>query len=648
MNSGWTFKKAGPGDRARESQVEKFFNSDAVANRANAIVREGIQNSLDAAPDDAVVRVSITIGVWSEAEAAERLATYAKGLDEHLSVEAIQRKIIDIPKPREQFRYLVFEDFGTSGLLGNSSQWWPDEHGLPNPFFNYFRAEGISDKTDGSRGRHGVGRLVFMFASRVRSMFGLTYRGEKSEAEELLMGTSVLRNHWLNQNPYLPDGWYGMPDEAVAGLILPISDQKFIAKFKNDFSVSRQDQKGLTVVVPWLSEDVTVDEVTKAVLAGYFHPILRGKLVVDIIDEAGLKKVIDKVTIDAIAESQSAALVAQMKPIIAMAKASLAVESRITLPAPSGQNAPRWDSVGIPEEISQAIHDKLEAGELVALCASMQVRPKGSPVVDCRFDIFLQRDSSVADGQVQFIREGIIITDVRPRRTSGIRALVVIDDGPLATFLGDSENPSHTQWQKDLVKDKYVYAPAHIEYVVQSVPSILSIISGQQKKPDTSLLVDLFSIPADEETGQRIKQDKQREKSGDRTEPQVIDISRTQRRFIIDKRAGGFVVRKGDAGAEKPQFLSIKVAYGVRRGNPFSKYNPADFQLSDSMCKLSGSRLIGSGDNWLLVEINDNNFEIVVEGFDTDHRDLHIDVKVKVGEIQADQNAGEVTNAATP
>jgi len=50
MSISWTFKEAGPGDRARESQVEKFFNSDAVANRANAIVREGIQNSLDAAP----------------------------------------------------------------------------------------------------------------------------------------------------------------------------------------------------------------------------------------------------------------------------------------------------------------------------------------------------------------------------------------------------------------------------------------------------------------------------------------------------------------------------------------------------------------------------------------------------------------------
>src|SRR5439155_24330506 len=117
------------------------------------------------------------------------------------------------PTPGESFRYLVFEDFGTSGLTGDPAQWWPDEHGEPNPFFNYFRAEGISDKHDGARGRHGVGRLVFMFASRVRSIFGLTRRKNGAGSEELLMGTTVLRNHWFGQKPYLPDGWFGVRDD---------------------------------------------------------------------------------------------------------------------------------------------------------------------------------------------------------------------------------------------------------------------------------------------------------------------------------------------------------------------------------------------------------------------------------------------------
>src|SRR6202021_1299624 len=132
-----------------------------------------------------------------------------------------------------------------------------------------------------------------------------------------------------------------------------------------------------------------------------------------------------------------------------------------------------------PEDIRDQIHAKLEAGELIALRVPMQCRPKGKPAQDCQFDVFLQRDSSVSDGQIIFIREGIIITDVRPRRTSGIRALVVVDEGPLASFLGDSENPSHTRWEGETVKEKYTYAGRHIEYVVQSVPQTLDMESEQ-------------------------------------------------------------------------------------------------------------------------------------------------------------------------
>ena len=190
MSISWNFNEARPGDRARESQVEKFFNSDAVGDRSNAIVREGIQNSLDAASNGGAVRVRIGVGAWSVSEKSERLVSYTKGFWEHFDVDTVRHKIADAPGKTDMFRYLVFEDFGTAGLLGEPTQWWPKENGGPNPFFNFFRAEGISDKTQDTRGRHGVGRLVFMFASRIRAIFALTRR---SDGRDLLMGTAVLR-----------------------------------------------------------------------------------------------------------------------------------------------------------------------------------------------------------------------------------------------------------------------------------------------------------------------------------------------------------------------------------------------------------------------------------------------------------------------
>ena len=131
----WSFTPFRPGDRARESQVEKFFNSDAT-DRVKSVVREGIQNSLDAAVVDSAVNVRICIGKASAAS----VANYVGNLFDHLDAEGVRKKLSEIPEPGETVSFLTFEDFNTSGLLGD-------------PFFNFFRGEGVSNKAGAQRGR---------------------------------------------------------------------------------------------------------------------------------------------------------------------------------------------------------------------------------------------------------------------------------------------------------------------------------------------------------------------------------------------------------------------------------------------------------------------------------------------------------------
>ena len=57
----------------------------------------------------------------------------------------------------EPCAFLAFEDFGTTGLTGDRSQYQPIE-GQTNAFFNFFRAEGKTDKGGDDRGRWGVGQ----------------------------------------------------------------------------------------------------------------------------------------------------------------------------------------------------------------------------------------------------------------------------------------------------------------------------------------------------------------------------------------------------------------------------------------------------------------------------------------------------------
>lgn len=624
MTIAWYFNEARPGDRARESQVEKFFNSDAVANRANAIVREGIQNSLDAAPDWALVLVRIGFGLWPKQQVTRRLPTFTPGFDAHF--EAVIDKIADPPTDGDEFRYLVFEDFNTSGLLGDPAQWWLHE-GRSNPFFNFFRAEGISDKEHGNRGRHGVGKFVFAAASRTRTVFGLTQR---EDGRQLLMGTTVLRNHWVNQKPYLPDGWFGIHSAEVDGLILPVEeDTPFIEDFKSDFGVTRADENGLSIMVPWLDTEVTPTSVVEAVIRGYFYPIMRSSLIVDVIDESGHATTINAATIRAVAASYGNGLAAEMRPVLDLAEASLARVDPLLFNYPSGDYSPKWTLDCIPEDARRRFQSGLESGEMLAIRALMVIRPKNGQAAEGSFKIFLHRDKNADDGQIIFIREGIIVTDARPRRTPGIRGLVVIDEGPLATFLGDSENPSHTQWQKELVKDRYTYAVACLDYVVQSVPSILRLISDEQKKPDPSLLIDLFSLRSDSDVGPKDTEKKPETNKGNDIVPPPNLPTPKPKPFVIQHVDGGFAIRRGSRDTECPGAIEVKVAYDVRRGNPLKKYDPADFELDKGTVRtqVTGATIISRGDNILTTRIDDDNFEIRVTGFDT-NRDLHIRARV--------------------
>lgn len=634
----WYFTQARPGDRARESQVEKFFRSDAVANRAEAIVREGIQNSLDAAEDDRHVHVRLVLGEWTPAETAKKWLRYGNGLAEHVTAPGTGHQLPDPPRLDEQLRYLVFEDFGTTGLRGDPAQWWPED-GQSNPFFNYFRAEGISDKVANARGRHGVGRLVFMFASRVRAMFGLTRRMEQGTAGTLLMGTSVLRNHWLHDTPYLPDGLFGVRDAQQDQLVLPVGDPATIAAFARDFRLERREETGLSIVVPWLDHEITREAILEAVLGGYFYPILQDRLSVDVVAADGHADLITASSIDAVLATQPVTIRDQLEPLVKLARTAQSPAAPIELTPPPPMNAQTWTDASISDLAQESIRNKLEQGQPVSLRVPVSIRPKSAVGPrESAFHIHMQRVSKAGEDRVLFIREGIVISDVRPRRAAGIRALVVIEAGPLAAFLGDAENPSHTQWQKDTVKPLYVHAPALLKYVINSVAEVLAILSRQQSEPDTSLLIDLFSLHTD--AGRVRPRTTPGSRAGNREPPEVREIPTRPKRYRVSKRADGFVIQPGEPGTLPPPELMIRVAYGVRRGSPFTKYDPADFRLDsrDIHCTLRGCTELERRENRLRVRIEQPDFEIAVGGFDTRHRDLYVDAR-PVGEMAASNDA---------
>src|SRR5947209_7743618 len=80
----WYFKKLRPGDTTREPIQGEFFSTEAISDNAEALVREGIQNSLDARRGSEPVIVRIRVSGAEHASAPRAVAEFLDGAWPHL------------------------------------------------------------------------------------------------------------------------------------------------------------------------------------------------------------------------------------------------------------------------------------------------------------------------------------------------------------------------------------------------------------------------------------------------------------------------------------------------------------------------------------------------------------------------------------
>ena len=269
----WYFRKPSQGETTRDPIVGEFFSTDAISGAAEALVREGIQNALDAGVGGPV-RVRILLANADHALPSARASSWFTGAWPH--IEATGNGLRDTPSQNDPCQFLVFEDFGTTGLRGDVQQAF-DEPGNRNSFFYFFRAEGRTGKSEGDRGRWGVGKHVFPRSSRINTVFGLTVRSDDNR--RMLMGHTVLKSHKIGADHWSPDGHFGRRPSA---LVLPTETPEILDKFALDFQVTRTTEPGLSLVVPFLDDEFTYPDLVRAVVDGYFFPILRGQVIVSV------------------------------------------------------------------------------------------------------------------------------------------------------------------------------------------------------------------------------------------------------------------------------------------------------------------------------------------------------------------------------
>lgn len=407
---------------------------------------------------------------------------------------------------------MIIEDFQTVGLDGSVCE--NDDPNTDSPlghnFYWFWRNIGRSGKIGPERGKWGLGKTVFPASSVINTFWGLTNRYDDNK--NYLMGLSVLKTHHLQSEPTVkryPYGYYGIFEKEDEYFATPIEDKNFIENFRKSFNLKRSEytSSGLSVVVPFPRKDINSKAIIRSVLRQYFHPIISGKLIVEVVDEDNNigKKIDNKTIFELLREidfpQEYCISSTQLNKLFDLCSWSLqrTVENFIKLNEPPIDGSIMWRKDWFIEAIYKILESKIEEfddGKRIAFKVPVKINNEDTKPLICWFDVFLEKDELLNEADSHFVRDGITITGVRKPKNKFVRAIVVIEDENLVKLLGDAENPAHTEWQKNSshFRDKYIDGDKVISFIEKSIDNLCSLIIRKREDVDRYSLNDIFYV----------------------------------------------------------------------------------------------------------------------------------------------------------
>ncbi len=462
------------------------------------------------------------------------------------------------------------------------------------------------------------------------------------------MGQCILRIHNREDKKkdcgYRPYGMYGNYNSSDS-FASPIEKEKELSVFENLFRLERKKNSGLSVIIPFYAEEITIDHLAYSVIEQYFYPILEGKLEVEIgeednkiiLDRNSIEQSLNKLNFSKLADETERKIRTKESLLHLFEFAKWAIRLKeadfFKLNKPETDYKPRWSkSLFENEKELNALRDKFDRNERVAFKVPLKYYPVDGKAKLCWYDAFLEKDTSLVKAENHFVRDGITITGINSVEKGLVRGIVVIHDTDLARMLGDSENPAHTEWQPESrnFKDKYVHGKEALTFIKNTLKALHEKLQRPIDGIQKDLLLDFFSIPV-ETIEEDTKQKQSRKKSSgndDTEEPDIPTVIAKKRPILIEQISSGLKIYKNPDAKNVPESLRLKLGYDVPRGNPIKSYQDLDFDVSKSPIKIvqKGVTFTKKEKNELEFEIDkQNDFEILLTGFD-ENRDLFLKI----------------------
>jgi hypothetical protein len=602
--TGWFFKKIEKGIPERDPRETEFFR---VTSPGEVVVREFIQNSLDARTNQGMLKVKISF------HSLRRKDTRAF-LDESLKSHLNACNLLDGREYPENIPCLVLEDFNTTGLDG---PYEPDAR--RGNFYNFWWREGISEKRGQRAGRWGLGKTTFHIVSKIRTLWGLTVR---DDGKILLMGKALLKTHSLNNERYHYFGYFSQDN------FMPVEDDFILTKFRENFRIGRNNtETGFSVVIPLPVDEINFESIMKGVIQHYYYPVLAGILSVEIHDninhkqeELNSENLIEKASGINWSDTEWEGI--DIRKILQFIKDSLGIQP-IRLQIQESEN-PHITQESFGGQI-ETIKENFLGGVSLRFEVPVTIRKTDRTEQESSVSILLKRFPEFRKPFEAYIRSGILVSEIKMLGNRPVAGLLIAEEPAICEFLGDCETPAHTNWNErtESFAGNYIHAARILRFIKKSMLQIISLLDEPPRERQVDFLKDIFFVPVGPE---------EREEKEESTRPPIIpeDMERKPAKFNIEKIEGGFKVTLNPERTDLsfPFQATVKIAYDTRRGNPFKAYDRFDFDVASGSITTEphDCNVIEKKDNILKVEITGRNFELRVTGFDP-KRDLVIDIK---------------------
>ena len=574
----WKFYKYEDDEIERNSSSGKHFNDAKIA---SSLIRELVQNSLDAAKDDGLVNIKIRCIELD----LNQCMRYVKKLRPHYTASYKESMPLG---DNGKIPFLIVEDFNTTGLT-------------PSKEKDFLFKDNTRNDDSSSGGSHGIGKVVFYMASNIKTFFAYSFSEDNTET---FAGTCDFISHKIGGEHFKEDGKLTLSTKK---------DHSFI----DALFTRTKGEHGLSIAIPIPNDNLDTNILKAAIEEECYYPIIRKKLTIDIDGH----RIDGNYILDLKGEKQQ--LISRY-----MTNPETTVSIEIGKQYASGTLK---DTVLTADE-EQQITAKLKEDHYVVIEFKFLIHLKKTGEWKEASILFLLSEKKEKNrGGFDFWRENILIKGHSKQNSSNYIAIVLIDhhSKELGNLLRKLENPSHTKWEyqssSNEIKTQYSYINKLVPFITQLPHKVINQIHISNFNVDSDFFSDFFP---DTTAGSKGSSRGKKPSGG-----QIPIGLEHNHNVSFREKNNGFILSLSDEGKQKNiSKIDIEVAYGTNKGDPFKHYDIQDFRVdTDIQIDLKNGTTERQQENHLSCEVCNNDFQISLSGFDP-NRELIVKFKEQVEE----------------